>query len=162
MHSCTHWLRPRNFPPSPPHLGSYARALRVSQDKRHLFVTPCPSKSNLNILIYLRVSPHCLEGPQQNEAQLFLKPKQNKLFKFGFNTVYCVPVPVSLQNGKSRSFPALLRIRIRIDLHHFVGSGSVNTMLIDPDQTYRTRYGTIPVLFTFWVRYKFEETLWIF
>ncbi len=26
---------------SPPHLGSYTRALLVSQDRRHLFVTPC-------------------------------------------------------------------------------------------------------------------------
>jgi hypothetical protein len=39
VHSCTHWLRPRNLTPSPPHLGSYTRALLVSQDRRHLFVT---------------------------------------------------------------------------------------------------------------------------
>ncbi len=31
--------RPRN--PPPPHLGSYSRALLGSQDRRHLFVTPC-------------------------------------------------------------------------------------------------------------------------
>ncbi len=36
---CTHWLRPRNSPP-PPYLGSYTRALLVSQDRQHLFVTP--------------------------------------------------------------------------------------------------------------------------
>ncbi len=41
MHSCTHWLRPRNSP-LPPHLGSYTRALLLSQNRRHLFVTPCP------------------------------------------------------------------------------------------------------------------------
>jgi hypothetical protein len=35
-YSCTHWLRPRNPPPL--FLGSYTRALLVSQD---LFVTPC-------------------------------------------------------------------------------------------------------------------------
>ncbi len=28
-------------PPLPPHLGSYTRALLASQDRRHLFVTPC-------------------------------------------------------------------------------------------------------------------------
>jgi hypothetical protein len=39
-YSCTHWLRPAT-PPSPLHLGSYTRALLVSQDRRHLFVTPC-------------------------------------------------------------------------------------------------------------------------
>ncbi len=33
-----HWLRPA-YSPSP-HLGSYARTLLVSQDRRHLFVTP--------------------------------------------------------------------------------------------------------------------------
>ncbi len=35
VHSCTHWLRPRKTPlPQPPHLGSYTRALLVSQDRR--------------------------------------------------------------------------------------------------------------------------------
>jgi hypothetical protein len=28
-------------PPLPPHLDSYTMALLVSQDRRHLFVTPC-------------------------------------------------------------------------------------------------------------------------
>ncbi len=53
VHSCTHWLywkSPKKSPlyssaetpqpPPPPHLGSYTRALSVSQDRRHLFVTP--------------------------------------------------------------------------------------------------------------------------
>jgi hypothetical protein len=40
----THWLRPRNPPPSPPHLGSYTRALLVSQGRRNLFVTSCASR----------------------------------------------------------------------------------------------------------------------
>ncbi len=39
VYICIHWLRPRTLPP-PPHLGSYTRALLVSQDRRHLFVTP--------------------------------------------------------------------------------------------------------------------------
>jgi hypothetical protein len=41
VHSCTHWLRPRNSL-LPPHLDSYTttRELLVSQDRRHLFVTP--------------------------------------------------------------------------------------------------------------------------
>jgi hypothetical protein len=37
VHRCTHWLRHRH---PPPHLGLYTRALLVSQDRRHLFVTP--------------------------------------------------------------------------------------------------------------------------
>jgi hypothetical protein len=41
VHSCPHWLRLHSPPPPiPPHLGSYTRALLVSQDRRHLFVTP--------------------------------------------------------------------------------------------------------------------------
>ncbi len=40
VHSCTHWLIPRK-PPHGPALGSYTRALLVSQDRRHLFVTLC-------------------------------------------------------------------------------------------------------------------------
>ncbi len=43
MHNCTHWLRPRNPPPLPPHLDSSSRALLVNQDRRHLFATPCGS-----------------------------------------------------------------------------------------------------------------------
>ncbi len=52
--ACAHtaqlyWLRPSNsYPPPPPHLGSYTRALLVSQDRRHLFVTP--SRRNGGIL----------------------------------------------------------------------------------------------------------------
>ncbi len=40
VQSCTLSLDPANLP-LPPHLGSYTRALLVSQDRRHLFVTPC-------------------------------------------------------------------------------------------------------------------------
>ncbi len=40
MYNCPHWLRPRP-PPLSPHLGSYTRTLLVSQDRRHLCVTPC-------------------------------------------------------------------------------------------------------------------------
>ncbi len=41
VYSCLHWLRPRNSPHLPPHLGSYTRSLLVSQDRRHLFETTC-------------------------------------------------------------------------------------------------------------------------
>ncbi len=39
VHSCTHWLRHLN--PLPAFGLIYERALLVSQDRRHLFVTPC-------------------------------------------------------------------------------------------------------------------------
>ncbi len=54
VYSCTHWLRPRNSPP-PPHLGSYSRALLVSQDRRHLSVTPFSEHSR-----HVSPSPPCL------------------------------------------------------------------------------------------------------
>ncbi len=38
VHSCTHWLRPRNAP-YPPALGLVYEGELVSQDRRHLFVT---------------------------------------------------------------------------------------------------------------------------
>ncbi len=38
VHSCTQWLRPRTLLPPP--LGSYTRALLVSQDRRHWPLTP--------------------------------------------------------------------------------------------------------------------------
>ncbi len=41
VHSSTHWLRPR-IPPSPRIWVHIRRALLVSQDRRHLFVTPPP------------------------------------------------------------------------------------------------------------------------
>ncbi len=41
VYSCTHWLRPGWDHPRPPAFGLvYTRALLVSQDRRHLFVTP--------------------------------------------------------------------------------------------------------------------------
>ncbi len=46
VHSCTHWLRPRN-PPNPPHLDLYTRALLVSKERWHLFVTPCRTEISL-------------------------------------------------------------------------------------------------------------------
>jgi hypothetical protein len=39
VYSCTHWLRSRN-PLYPPRFGTRKRALLVSKDRRHLFVSP--------------------------------------------------------------------------------------------------------------------------
>ncbi len=44
------------LPPLPPHLGSYTRALLVSQDRRHLFVTPGVRSSGNNSLCILASS----------------------------------------------------------------------------------------------------------
>ncbi len=45
VHSCTHQLRPRR-PQPPPLLGSYTRALLVSQDRRHLFALASTLEQN--------------------------------------------------------------------------------------------------------------------
>ncbi len=45
-HSYNHWLMKPRKPPPPPHLGSYMRALLVSQGRRHLFVTPLVKMKN--------------------------------------------------------------------------------------------------------------------
>jgi hypothetical protein len=37
---------PQLFPSPPPHLGSYTRALVVSQDRRHIFVTPWAARTD--------------------------------------------------------------------------------------------------------------------
>ncbi len=41
-----HSLAETQQPHIPPHLGSFTRALLVSQDRRHLFVTPCEQRKN--------------------------------------------------------------------------------------------------------------------
>jgi hypothetical protein len=46
VHSCTHWLRPRNPRPHP-HAFGLVRALLVSKYRRHLFVTPWLETSNV-------------------------------------------------------------------------------------------------------------------
>jgi hypothetical protein len=60
VHSCVHLLRPRIT--LPPHLGLYTRALLVSQDRRHLFVTPwvSPSPSLLETRHQCKVHIHVL------------------------------------------------------------------------------------------------------
>jgi hypothetical protein len=57
VHSCTHWLKPRNSP-LPPHFGSFTRALLVSQDRRHIFVTPCIPQPAPSILLNPRFLSH--------------------------------------------------------------------------------------------------------
>jgi hypothetical protein len=43
VHSCTHWLRETPQPPSPAFKIRITRALLVSKDRGHLFVTPAYS-----------------------------------------------------------------------------------------------------------------------
>ncbi len=51
VHSCTHWLRPRDSSP-PPAFGLVLRGcLLVSKDRRHLFVTPCYWPMQLTIWV---------------------------------------------------------------------------------------------------------------
>jgi hypothetical protein len=55
VHSCSHWLR--LLIPPPPHLGSYTRALLVSQGRRHLFVNPWSAESHTNSDIFIFFQP---------------------------------------------------------------------------------------------------------
>jgi hypothetical protein len=66
-------------PALPPHFGgSYTRALLVSQDRRHLFVTPCLNLSNgrvpplwkKNIIIFLPVNANHTPFYEQQANQL--------------------------------------------------------------------------------------------
>jgi hypothetical protein len=44
------------LPPIPPHWDSYTRALLVSQDRRHLFVTPWTSRSDSSMILNKNVT----------------------------------------------------------------------------------------------------------
>jgi hypothetical protein len=68
VHSCTHWLRTSN--PLPSHLGSYTRALLVSQDKRHLFVTSWLYRGE-NSFLQPRATSATETSPPHND--IFLK-----------------------------------------------------------------------------------------
>jgi hypothetical protein len=72
LNSCTIWLRPGNPPPPhPPAFGLvYTRALLVSQDKLHLFVTPW--------------RPHSPPQPQVKEAKKQRRQKKRSFFHLIF------------------------------------------------------------------------------
>ncbi len=62
VHSCTHWRRPRNPPPPiPSHWDSNTRALLVSKDRRHLFVSCNPLLHTFNdvgkIFFFVKTRP---------------------------------------------------------------------------------------------------------
>jgi hypothetical protein len=60
---------PQLPPTDAPHVGSYTRALLVSQDRRHLFVTPCQrqNKSLIVFTIYISLTKHTM--PSQWTSQ---------------------------------------------------------------------------------------------
>jgi hypothetical protein len=62
VHSYTLWMRPPP-PRHPPLKGSYTRALLVSQDRRHLFVTPCSLLSVEQVHVPLAVVSRNQPGP---------------------------------------------------------------------------------------------------
>jgi hypothetical protein len=94
----THWLRLRNSPPPPPHLGSNTRALLVSQDIRHLFVTPLvrtdplsvhnfprkPNKKSQDPEAYTKAPTSVSHDTSQNQksSKLFRAVKFGRLFLF--------------------------------------------------------------------------------
>jgi hypothetical protein len=76
VHSCTHWLRPRNSP-LPPHLGSYTRALLVSQDRRRLFVTPLGRRKmqyGRHLCTWIRINTFRIRIQQLNLQRIHADP----------------------------------------------------------------------------------------
>jgi hypothetical protein len=70
-HSCSHWLRLRN--PPPPRIWAHIRgALLVSQERRHLLVTPCPPHSSTAEQVSGReTSAFLIIGLKQNPTLTF-------------------------------------------------------------------------------------------
>ncbi len=114
MHSCTHWLRPRNSPPSP-RIWAHIRGRYWPAKIDDISVQP-PVRASPTSTFYFTFGFRRTVSKALSKMKLSCFSNLNKINYS--NSVYCVPEPVSLQNGKSRSFPALLRIRfrIRIDL----------------------------------------------
>ncbi len=85
-------MRPHNSP-LPPHLGSYARARLVSQDRRHLFVTPCLSPCTsllegsppfLSSLDFIGSAGICV-GPYMNRShKKCLRPGPSPVYYLSF------------------------------------------------------------------------------
>jgi hypothetical protein len=107
VYSCTHWLRASN---PPPHLGSYTRALLVSHDRRHLFVTPgcnepyfnpflcvlCTVSFRTYHMLLIFSSPVCSPRPH------FILPRIISLFSLHclhpFLCALFIPTPLFLHN----------------------------------------------------------------
>jgi hypothetical protein len=125
VYSCTHWLRPCNSPPPPAFGLIYTRPLLVSQDRRHLFVTPWQALwTNHSCCCQLRrdrtqavlwkclrwdyhlstcLNPHCTENP----ISVFLVMKLRVLVPNSNTHVYVsdlyipgIGLPVWLQQNK--------------------------------------------------------------
>ncbi len=83
LHSCTHWLRPRNSPPSPRIWIRITRAFLVSQDRRHLFVTPW--LFSLFVIPFLglccRWHLHNVQGKELSEQASKYKKEARKLLE---------------------------------------------------------------------------------
>ncbi len=86
MYSCTHWLRPCTPPPAFG-LILYARALLVSQDRRHLFV----NQRNGRNLMSLRMS--CTKVL----AKLYVRPLktyENRAGQIKYYLVFKIDIPI--------------------------------------------------------------------
>jgi hypothetical protein len=97
---CTHWLRSRT--PSP-HLGSYTRALLVSQDRRHLFVTPL---THYLLVVHMGKWLHChfnYYNPTPSSSTLTLAPSADAHTVTGNDNLFflCTLVSTSCKDEHS-------------------------------------------------------------
>jgi hypothetical protein len=93
VYSCSHWLRPRNTLPPPAFGLIFERALLVSQERRHLFVTPSlDSLLNYSVLYTLiHTQLYNTHPPQQDlpdsvpwAASFSLKEPKHEIFGADF------------------------------------------------------------------------------
>jgi hypothetical protein len=105
LHSCTHWLRPRISPPFPPHLGSYTRALLVSADRRHLFVTPLlciPVSLGVGWRVWRQWRPFEARLPFVVGVGENLNPPCSSLWEARFREVHLEPEFVNVKEPMNR------------------------------------------------------------
>jgi hypothetical protein len=107
VHSCTHWLRPRNSPP-PSHLDSYYEGAIGQQDRRHLLVTPC-----VNQLASLQIDLAAISQILVGLSPSICRPREGFFHKFDFDTVL-----LALKRTAVCNLPLSLRFEQRTSCYY--------------------------------------------
>jgi hypothetical protein len=105
---CTHWPIPRP-PPPPSYLGSYTSALLVSQDRRHIFVTPWITV----LFILLFCSVWKVRRARQDEADRVDAGTESN------QNTFLTPGAASSRYGEDPPPPPMVPSSSVVDPHHF-------------------------------------------